>query len=78
MNKNNEGEKEPMKRAKTRDQRNRAFKDACLNAVVVLLWATVAVMMFRAWVEHPAEQPVSYEQHIAHIRSLGGDPDVLS
>lgn len=65
-----------MKRAKTRDQRNRAFKDACLTAVVVLLWATVAVMMFRAWVEHPAEQPVSYEQHIAHIWSLGGDSHV--
>lgn len=64
-----------MKRAKTRDQRNRAFKDACLTAVVVLLWATVAVMMFRAWVENPAERPVTYEQHIAHIWSLGGDPD---
>ena len=67
-----------MKRTKTRNQRKRGCKDACLIAVVVLLWATVAVMMFRAWVEHPAEQPVSYEQHIAHIRSLGGDPDVLS
>ncbi len=65
-----------MKRAKTRDQRNRAFKDACLTAVVVLLWATVAVMMFRAWVEHPAEQPVNYEQHIAHIQAVGGDSHV--
>lgn len=65
-----------MKRAKTRDQRNRAFKDACLTAVVVLLWATVAVMMFRTWVEHPAEQPVSYEQHIAHIQAVGGDSHV--
>lgn len=75
MNKNNEGEKEPMKRAKTRDQRNRAFKDACLTAVVVLLWATVAVMMFRAWVEHPAEQPISGRDY---IQTVGGDPDVLS
>lgn len=65
-----------MKRAKTRNQRKRAFKDACLTAVVVLLWATVAVMMFRAWVEHPAEQPVSYEQHIAHIQAVGGDSHV--
>lgn len=67
-----------MKRAKTRNQRKRAFKDACLTAPMVLLWAAVLVMMFRAWVEHPAEQPVSYEQHIAHIWSLGGDPDGLS
>lgn len=65
-----------MKRVKTRNQRKRAFKDACLTAVVVLLWATVAVMMFRAWVEHPAEQPVNYEQHIAHIQAVGGDSHV--
>lgn len=65
-----------MKRAKTRNQRKRAFKDACLTALMVLLWAAVLVMMFRAWVEHPAEQPVSYEQHIAHIQAVGGDSHV--
>jgi hypothetical protein len=43
---------------------------------MVLLWAAVLVMMFRAWVEHPAERPVSYEQHIAHIQAVGGDSHV--
>lgn len=62
-----------MKRAKTRNQRKRAFKDACLTAPMVLLWAAVLVMMFRAWVEHPAEQPVSYEQHMEYIQAIGGD-----
>jgi hypothetical protein len=40
---------------------------------MVLLWAAVLVMMFRAWVEHPAEQPVSYEQHMEYIQAIGGD-----
>lgn len=62
-----------MKRTKTRNQRKRAFKDACLTALMVLLWATVAVMMFRAWAEHPAEQPVSYERHMEYIQAIGGD-----
>lgn len=62
-----------MKRTKTRNQRKRAFKDACLTALMVLLWATVAVMMFRAWAEHTAEQPVSYEQHMEYIQAIGGD-----
>ena len=62
-----------MKRAKTRNQRKRGCKDACLTALMVLLWAAVLVMMFRAWVEHPAEQPVSYEQHMEYIQAIGGD-----
>lgn len=64
-----------MKRTKTRNQRKRGCKDACLIAVVVLLWATVAVMMLRVWVEHPAEQPISGRDY---IQTVGGDPDVLS
>lgn len=62
-----------MKRTKTRSQRKRACKDAGQIALVALLWAAVVVMMFRAWAEHPAEQPVSYEQHMEYVQSLGGD-----
>lgn len=65
-----------MKRAKTRNQRKRAFKDAGLTALMVLLLVAVAVLALRTWVEHPAEQPVSYEQHIAHIQAVGGDSHV--
>lgn len=64
-----------MKRTKARNQRKRGCKDACLTAVVVLLWATVAVMMFRAWAEHPAEQPISGRDY---IQTVGGDTDGLS
>ena len=60
-----------MKRVKTRNQRKRAFKDACLTALVA-----VAVLAMRTWVESPAERPVTYEQHIAHIQAVGGDSHV--
>ena len=65
-----------MKRVRTRNQRKRAFKDACLTALMVLLLAAVAVLALRTWAESPAERPVTYEQHIAYIQAVGGDSHV--
>jgi hypothetical protein len=43
---------------------------------MVLLLVAVAVLAMRTWVESPAERPVTYEQHIAHIQAVGGDSHV--
>ena len=58
-------------RSKTRVQRKRELKrTVCMVAALALLWMMLCTMMVKAWVEHPAEQPVSYA---AHMEAIGGD-----
>lgn len=57
---------------KTRNQRKRDFsRDAVLAVVLVALWLAVGAYSLKTWAEHPAEQSVSYQQHMASIQ--GGD-----
>jgi hypothetical protein len=46
------------------------MKTTALTLVVVALWAVLAVMMVKAWVNEPT---VSAAEHSAYIASLDGD-----
>ena len=63
---------ERARRRRTRNQRKRDFiRDAVLVAVMVVLWLAVGAFSLKTWAEHPAEQPISYAEHMESIR--GGD-----
>lgn len=60
-----------MKMSKTRNQRKRELRrTVCMAAVLGLLWMMVCTVMVKAWVEHPAEQPVD---GVAYMEAIGGD-----
>jgi hypothetical protein len=44
---------------------------------LLFAWMILLVMCVKVWAEHPAEQPIGYEEHMEYIRNLG-DTDVLS
>lgn len=45
---------------------------ACLTFATAMLWLSVFCMMAKAWVDHPAEQPVNGQIYLASIQD-GGD-----
>ena len=58
-------------RSRTRNQRKREFiRTLCMSIAALLLSVMVLTMMVKAFVEHPAEQPISYAEHMA---AIGGD-----
>ena len=58
-------------RSKTRNQRKRELRRLiCMSFALGLLWLMVFSMMVSAWAEHPAEQPVTYAEH---MEAIGGD-----
>lgn len=62
--------------SRTRNQRKRELRRLiCMAAAIGMLYASVMCMMVKAWFEHPAEQPVTYAEH---MESIGGDSDGLS
>lgn len=58
-------------RSKSRNQRKRErMKNTALTLVMVALWAVLAVMMVKTWVNEPT---VSAAEHKAYIASLDGE-----
>lgn len=65
--------------SRTRNQRKRELRRLiCMAAAVGMLMASVMCMMVKAFFEHPAEQPISYSEHMETVLIIGGDYDVLS
>ena len=63
-------------RSRTRNQRKRELRRLlCMAAAVGMLMASVMCMMVKAFFEHPAEQPVSYAEHMETVLIIGGDSD---
>ena len=59
-------------RQKTRNQRKREFiKSVCLMVVAMVMCCFLGMTALKVWAEHPAEQPITYQQHMASIR--GGE-----
>ena len=66
-------------RSRTRNQRKRELiRTFCMACVCALLWMMLCTIFVVAWAGHPAEQPVSYAEHMEFVQSIGGDSDVLS
>lgn len=60
------------RRSKTRNQRKREFiKSVCLMVVVMVMCCFLGMTALKVWAAHPAEQPITYQQHMESIR--GGD-----
>ena len=63
-------------RSRTRNQRKRKLRRLiCMAAAVGMLMASVMCMMVKAFFEHPAEQPITYEEHMQTVLAIGGDSD---
>lgn len=61
-------------RSRTRNQRKRELvKNVFMGIALVLLWFVLCTIMVKAWLGHPAEQPVSYEEHVVFVQTIGGD-----
>ena len=61
---------------RTRYQRRRELKcTICMVLAAIVLGLMVCTMMVKAWAEHPAEQPTSYEEHVIYVQSIGGGAD---
>lgn len=61
-------------RSRTRNQRKRELRRLiCMAAAVGMLMASVMCMMVKAFFEHPAEQPISYSEHMETVLIIGGD-----
>jgi hypothetical protein len=58
------------RRQRTRNQRKR-IHDAVLAVAMVVFWLAIGAYSLKVWATHPAEQPVTYQQHMASIQ--GGD-----
>ena len=57
---------------RTRNQRKRdAIKNTVLILAAVAIWLAVSNYSLKMWAEHPAEQPITYQQHMESI--MGGD-----
>lgn len=58
--------------SKTRNERRRdtienIFTGFCVVALCLLVVTLLCGMACKAWCEHPAEQPITYEEHIARF-----------
>ena len=61
-------------RSRTRNQRKRELRRLiCMAAAVGMLMASVMCMMVKAFFEHPAEQPITYAEHMQTVLIIGGD-----
>lgn len=61
-------------RSRTRNQRKRELRRLiCMAFAMGMLWLMVFSMMVKAFFEHPAEQPVSYAEHMETVLIIGGD-----
>lgn len=61
-------------RSRTRNQRKRELRRTiCMAFAMGLMWLIVLTMMVTAWAEHPAEQTVSYSEHMETVLIIGGD-----
>lgn len=61
---------------KTRNQRKYEFqKTVCMVAALVILWVLLCTVLAKAWAGHPAEQPVSYAEHMEFVQTIGGESD---
>ena len=61
-------------RSRTRNQRKRELRRTiCLAFAMGIMWLMVFSMMVGAWMEHPAEQPISYSEHMEYVQIIGGD-----
>jgi hypothetical protein len=59
--------------SKTRYERRRdRFKNIMASCIALVVFFLVTLLLLgmacQAWCEHPAEQPISYEQHIARFQ----------
>lgn len=62
--------------SRTRNQRKRELRRIiCLSAALLIMWMMLCTIFVKAWMDHPAEQPVSYAEHMATIQIIGGDSD---
>lgn len=60
---------------RTRNQRNRErIQTTCMVVALVIMWMILCTVMVKAW-GHPAEQPVSYAEHMEFVQTIGGDSD---
>lgn len=58
-------------RSRTRNQRKRErIQTACMAAALIVLWMILCTVMVKAWLGHPAEQPV---HGIVYMETIGGD-----
>lgn len=61
---------------KTRNRRRRELLENIVSGLIVFVVVFVATfllcgMAFQIWATHPAEQPITYEQHIANMNGGG-------
>ena len=59
-----------MEKARRRRRRERMFT-LVMGLILAALWMVFCFMMMDAWMNHPAEQPITYEQYMEQI---GCDP----
>ena len=60
-------------RSRTRNQRKRErIQTACMALAMMLLWMILCTVMVKAWIGHPAEQPVN---GLVYMETIGGDFD---
>lgn len=58
-------------RSRTRNQRKRErIQTACMAVALMILWMILCTVMVKAWLGHPAEQPV---HGIVYMETIGGD-----
>ena len=59
---------------RTRNQRKRELRRIiCMSFALLLLWMMLCTVLVKAWLGHPAEQPVNYAEHMETILVIGGD-----
>ncbi len=67
------------RRHRTRNQRKRELiQTFCMACACALIWMMLCTVFVVAWAGHPAEQPVSYAEHMEKIQTIeslmnGGD-----
>jgi hypothetical protein len=49
-----------------------------MAAALMILWMILCTVIVKAWLGHPAEQPVDGHAYMEIIQNIGGDSDVLS
>ena len=58
---------------RTRNQRKRELRRIiCLSAALLMMWMMLCTIFVKAWMEHPAEQPVNGIAYLEMIQD-GGD-----
>ena len=62
--------------SRTRDQCKRdRIRTACMAVALVIMWMILCTVMVKAWIGHPAEQPVDGGTYMEAIHVIGGDSD---